>query len=45
MAKRGHAKRKVTATQKPAASPDLKKQNADLRGELTEARAQQAATA
>ena len=45
MTKRGHAKRKVPATRKPAASPDLKKQNADLRGELTEARAQQAATA
>ena len=46
MTKRGHAKRKVPATRKPAsASPDLKKQNADLRGELTEARAQQVATA
>ena len=46
MAKRRQARRKVPATRKPAAaSPDLKKQNADLRGELTEARAQQAATA
>ena len=46
MAKRRQVRRKVPATRKPAAaSPDLKKQNADLRGELTEARAQQAATA
>jgi GAF domain-containing protein len=46
MTKRGQAKRKGSATRKPASTPlDLKKENAGLRRKLAQAHAQQKATA